>query len=88
MPSAHLPLSSAPIGASSPAYAVFVATICNDIACTGGDDFMIQDNTAGDTIGLAGRHQFFDERVRLYDPRQHIAEQACGRLARPRRSST
>jgi len=45
-------------GASSPAHAVFVATICNDIQCTGGDDFTVQDNQAGDSIPMAGALNF------------------------------
>jgi hypothetical protein len=46
------------VGASTPANAVFVATICNDIACSGGDDFTIADNIAGDTIPAAGAISF------------------------------
>ena len=42
------------LGASTPAHAVFVATICNDIQCLGGDDFSIQDNAAGDNISDLG----------------------------------
>ena len=43
---------------SSPAQAAFFATICNDLACSGGDDITIQDNGAGDTIGAAGGISF------------------------------
>lgn len=46
------------LGVSSPASAAFFATICNDIQCTGGDDFLVQDNGAGDTIGAAGAISF------------------------------
>jgi hypothetical protein len=46
------------LGASSPAHAVFVATICNDIQCLGGDDVMVQDNTALDNIAMAGAISF------------------------------
>ena len=38
------------MGVSAPAHAQFIATICNDIQCTGGDDFSITDNAAGDTV--------------------------------------
>jgi PEP-CTERM motif len=46
------------MGASSPANAAFFATICNDIQCTGGDDFIVQDNGPGDTIGATGAINF------------------------------
>lgn len=42
------------VGVSSKASAVPVAAICNDIACTGGDDFLVTDNGAGDTVGANG----------------------------------
>jgi hypothetical protein len=45
-------------GSSAPAHASFFATICNDIQCTGGDDFIVQDNGAGDTIGALGAISF------------------------------
>jgi len=37
------------LGASAPANAVFVARICNDLGCTGGDDVIVQDNSGGDS---------------------------------------
>jgi hypothetical protein len=43
---------------SAPAHAVFVARICNDLQCLGGDDFIIQDNAAGDTIAATGAINF------------------------------
>jgi PEP-CTERM motif-containing protein len=46
------------LGASAPAHAVFVATICNDIACTGGDDIIVFDNLAGDTSPVVGAISF------------------------------
>src|SRR4051794_31971450 len=46
------------LGVSTPAHAVFVATICNDIACTGGDDFIVVDNSADDTALMAGAISF------------------------------
>lgn len=49
---------AATLGVSAPANAVFVATICNDIQCTGGDDFIVVDNAAGDTIAMAGAINF------------------------------
>lgn len=45
-------------GASSSANATFIAAICDDIACTGGNDLIVQDNGAGDTIGSAGAISF------------------------------
>src|SRR3954470_677426 len=48
------PVFACVLAASPPAHAVFVARICNDLQCLGGDDFIIQDNTAGDTIAMAG----------------------------------
>ena len=46
------------LGASVPAHAVFVATICNDIQCLGGDDVVVQDNAAGDNIAMTGAISF------------------------------
>jgi hypothetical protein len=46
------------MGVSAPAHAQFIATICNDLQCTGGDDVMIQDNGAGDTVPAAGAINF------------------------------
>jgi hypothetical protein len=46
------------LGASAPANAVFVARICNDLQCTGGDDLLVQDNTGGDSIAMAGAISF------------------------------
>ena len=46
------------LGASAPANAVFVARICNDLACAGGDDIIVQDNAAGDTIAMTGAISF------------------------------
>jgi len=42
------------LAVSLPANAIFVARICNDLACAGGDDLVIQDNAAGDTIASLG----------------------------------
>lgn len=44
--------------ASSPAQAAFFATICDDLACSGGNDITVQDNSAGDTIGALGGISF------------------------------
>jgi hypothetical protein len=44
--------------ASNPAHAAFFAAICNDIGCTGGNDIIVQDNAAGDTIGSTGAINF------------------------------
>ena len=46
------------MGASAPAIAVFVARICNDLQCMGGDDVIVQDNAAGDSIGMSGAISF------------------------------
>jgi hypothetical protein len=46
------------MGVSAPAHAQFMATICNDIQCTGGDDFSFQDNAAGDTVAATGAISF------------------------------
>lgn len=46
------------LGASAPANAVFVARICNDLQCAGGDDLIVQDNSAGDSIAMAGAINF------------------------------
>ncbi len=42
------------LGVSVPAHAAFVARICNDIQCMGGDDIIVQDNAAGDTVPMQG----------------------------------
>jgi len=46
------------LAVSLPANAVFVARICNDLACAGGDDLIVQDNAAGDTIASLGAISF------------------------------
>ena len=46
------------LAASWPAHAVFIATICNDIQCTGGDDVLVQDNAAGDSLPMVGAINF------------------------------
>ena len=45
-------------GAAVPAHASFFAAICDDLACSGGNDIIVQDNAAGDTIGAAGGISF------------------------------
>ena len=50
------------MGVSAPANAVFVARICNDLQCTGGDDVIVQDNSAGDSIAMAGAISFSTSR--------------------------
>jgi hypothetical protein len=42
------------MGSGDAARAAFVAAICNDAACAGGNDFIIADNSAGDTVPLSG----------------------------------
>ena len=42
------------LGVSVPAHAAFVARICNDIQCMGGDDTIVQDNSALDTVPMLG----------------------------------
>jgi hypothetical protein len=46
------------VGTSAKADAAFVATICNDIGCLGGDDITVLDNGAGDTSGIVGAISF------------------------------
>jgi hypothetical protein len=46
------------LGMSTPAHAVFVAAVCNDLGCTGGDDILVTDNLAGDTIPGTGALNF------------------------------
>jgi hypothetical protein len=46
------------LAVSLPANAIFVARICNDLGCAGGDDLVIQDNMAGDTIASLGAISF------------------------------
>jgi PEP-CTERM motif len=46
------------MGVSAPAHAQFFATICNDIQCTGGDDFSFQDNAPGDLVAATGAISF------------------------------
>jgi hypothetical protein len=46
------------LGASAPANAIFVARICDDLGCAGGNDVIVQDNMAGDTIGMMGAISF------------------------------
>jgi hypothetical protein len=44
--------------AGNPARASFYAAICNDAACTGGDDIVIQDNAPADKIATTGAINF------------------------------
>src|SRR4029453_1865411 len=46
------------VGVPTPANAVFVARICNDLQCQGGDDFIVQDNSGSDTIAMSGATSF------------------------------
>jgi hypothetical protein len=46
------------MGVSAPANAVFVARICNDLQCAGGDDVIVQDNFAGDLFAGPGAINF------------------------------
>ena len=46
------------MGMSAPANAVFVARICNDLQCAGGDDVIVQDNASGDLIAMTGAISF------------------------------
>ena len=46
------------LGVSTEANAAFFAAICDDIGCTGGNDIVVQDNGAGDTIGALGGINF------------------------------
>jgi hypothetical protein len=42
------------VGASAKSEASFIAYVCNDAACAGGDDFAITDNGGGDVNGATG----------------------------------
>jgi PEP-CTERM motif len=46
------------VGTSTKAEAAFFAAICNDLACSGGNDFIVQDNSAQDTIAATGAINF------------------------------
>ena len=46
------------MGSGDAARAAFVAAICNDAACSGGNDFIVTDNGAGDTVPLSGGISF------------------------------
>src|SRR5436190_10461552 len=46
------------LAALSQAHATFVAAICNDLACSGGDDIVIRDNGVGDSINSSGAISF------------------------------
>jgi hypothetical protein len=46
------------LGASSRADAAFIAYICDDAACTGGGDVIVQDNQLGDSIAAPGAISF------------------------------
>ena len=46
------------LGASTQANAAFFAAICDDLACAGGNDVIVQDNGAGDSFAGAGAINF------------------------------
>jgi len=46
------------VGTSTKADAAFMAAICNDALCTGGDDVIVTDNGAGDAISGLGAISF------------------------------
>jgi hypothetical protein len=46
------------MGSGDAARAAFVAAICNDAACSGGNDFFVTDNGVGDNIPLLGGINF------------------------------
>ena len=46
------------VGTSSKADAAFIAAICDDLTCSGGNDFLVTDNSAADTIGANGAINF------------------------------
>lgn len=46
------------LGMSSRADGAAIISICNDLACTGGDDFTVQDNSAQDSLGATGLISF------------------------------
>src|SRR5256885_10324881 len=46
------------MGLSTRADAAMITAICNDLACSGGDDFLVQDNAAADTVLVNGAISF------------------------------
>ena len=46
------------LGSGERADAALIAAICNDLACSGGDDLMVQDNAAGDMLSALGGLSF------------------------------
>jgi len=46
------------VGASNKADAAFIAAICDDLTCSGGNDTFVTDNGAGDTIANVGGINF------------------------------
>jgi len=46
------------VGTSTKADAAFFAAICDDLACSGGNDILVQDNSALDTIAAVGGISF------------------------------
>jgi hypothetical protein len=46
------------VGTSRRADAAFMASICNDLQCLGGDDVVVTDNSGGDTIAATGGINF------------------------------
>jgi hypothetical protein len=46
------------VGSGDAARAAFVAAICNDAACSGGNDFFVTDNGSGDNIPALGGINF------------------------------
>jgi len=46
------------VGSSARADAAFIAAVCDDLACSGGNDFLVQDQSGLDTIGAAGAINF------------------------------
>ena len=46
------------LGSAARANAGLLAAICDDLACTGGNDLMVMDNSGADTIGALGGLSF------------------------------
>ena len=52
---------------TSKAEAAFTAYICNDVACAGGDDVIVNDDGVGDTVPIAGYIDFKAFNVNGYE---------------------
>jgi hypothetical protein len=68
------------VGSGERADAALIAAICNDLACSGGDDLMVQDNAASDMLSALGGLSFLHLRIRVHARREHLPEQTDARF--------